>query len=190
MEVRLRQVERTDLAQLRDWRNQEQIRMRAREYRMLNMDHQISWFDQIQTSSRTEMFVILVGEESALEWAGMHWTPVGVCGLCHIDWINRHAEVSIYIGPEEWQHKGVGTEVLHLLAKKAFSEFNLIRLWAEVYQFNESSVRLFEKCGYTREGTLRNHIIRGGIYTEELGWETCFYDAHIYGLLREDFVQD
>lgn len=163
MQVNLRQIEQEDLKQLRDWRNLDELRQFFREYRLLNMVDQQKWFDYITTCSDVEMFGVVVND-----------SLIGICGLTHISWVNRTSEVSILLAPE-CQRQGTGAQVLELLAHKAFNEFNLHRLWAEIYAFNTVSVRLFETAGYKREGVLHNHIFKNGTH----------HDSLIYGLLRD-----
>lgn len=47
--VKLRQIEESDLAKLRDWANSPYIRVYAREYRPLNMLNQKRWLDSFLT---------------------------------------------------------------------------------------------------------------------------------------------
>lgn len=158
MTIRLRALEEWDLPQLRDWRNDDALRSACREYRLLNMVNQRDWFDYISRSHKVEMFGIEVDEALA-----------GVCGLCNIDWVNRSAEVSLYAQDPDATHRA-----LELLKEKAFDEFNLHRLWVEIYEFHTTKIALLEENGYTLEGKLRAAVFKKGRY----------YDSLIYGLLR------
>lgn len=168
MKVRLREIEVYDLEQLKNWRNSPVIRRRTREYRLLNMEDQRKWFKRVSEDRNTAMFGIEVSTDR-------FWILVGVCGLCSIDWIGRKAEVSIYIGNEDYRHRGVGTKVLMLLENKAFDEYNLRKLYAEVYSNNYIGEELFEKCGYVKEGILQEHVFKDG----------CYLDSTMYALSRE-----
>jgi len=165
MKVKLTQIEKAYLLRMRDWRNDNELRSRTREYSLLNMVNQEDWFEKVSRDRNNEMFAIHCE-------AGF----IGVCGLCHIDWLNGTAEVSIYIGDSKQRGKGFGTEVLGLLKEKAFDEFNLHKLYAEIYSNNPASIALFEKSGYTLEGTLRKHVYKCGEYRDSL----------MYGLLKDD----
>jgi len=166
--IRLRPLEREDLRQLRDWRNDPEIFSRVREYRYLNMENQEAWFDSLRDDRKTIMFG--VDEDICSEL-------IGVCGLTNIDWIARKAEVSIYIGNEDFRGKGRGRPILDLLAQYAFDECNLNRLWAEVFLNNEIGQKLFKSAGYQEEGRLRDHAFKGGEY----------WSSFIYGLLKEEW---
>lgn len=162
MEVRLVALEQTDLRQLQVWRNDDRLRHGFREYRLLSMINQCDWFNRISSSDKVEMFGIEV--DGAL---------VGVCGLCNINWVNGTAEISRYVAPE-YQGKGISVQALTLLRQRAFEEFNLRRLWAEVYSFRTENIARLEQCGYILEGRMRKHVFKQGQY----------HDSLIYGLLR------
>ena len=162
MQIELCQLEQGNLATLRDWRNQPNIRERCREYRLLNMLNQERWWEQMTLDPHIEMFGIRVPN-----------VLVGVCGLTSIHWVNRTAEVSIYVGHEDFQRKGIGLAALKALESKAFGQFNLHRLWAETYSFNGPAIGLFEKAGYVLEGTMKAHVF----------WRGRYWDSLLYGLV-------
>ena len=74
-------------------------------------------------------------------------------------------------------HKGVGTEAVRQMVETAFRRRSFDRLTAIVYHPNRASARMVEKVGFVLEVTLRRTVSKGdGVY----------YDALVYGLLRED----
>ena len=57
--ISLYAIEREDLQQLRDWRNNPEFRKHFREYRELNMHQQEIWFDEkVVKDNSTLMFSI------------------------------------------------------------------------------------------------------------------------------------
>ncbi len=172
--IRFRPLEREDLKQLRDWRNDPEIFSRVREYRYLNMENQEAWFNSLRDDRKTVMFgIVYDGMERVNDF-------IGVCGLINIDWIGRKAEVSIYIGDKSYRQKGLGIEILNALAKYAFNECNLNRLWAEVYESNQAGRRLFMKAGYEEEGVLLSHAYKNGRYQ----------NSHIYRMLSDEWQEN
>lgn len=157
MAVHLRAIEERALPLLRDWRNSEELRHTFREHRLLNMLNQQDWLARVSRDPSVEMFGIYQID-----------MLVGVCGLCNINWVNRTAEVSILV---KEKHARLVMKELH---QKAFEEYNLHRLWAEVYEFDLAKIALLEKHGYAQEGRLREHVFKLGKY----------HDSLIYGLLR------
>jgi len=53
------------------------------------------------------------------------------------------------------QNKGYGTEALKAMTDFCFKNTELKRLWTKVDVRNISSVKMLEKCGYTKEGLIR-----------------------------------
>ena len=157
MSLRFRPIEREDLVYLQAWRNLPEIRNRCREYRLLSMENQINWFESLVDDKSVCMFA--VESESHL---------IGVCGLIGINWVDRHAELSIYVGPEVARRTGNGKEIVGKLLEIAFTELNLNRIWLECYEFNQTGLRLFESCGFITEGILKNHVFKMGKYCSSI----------------------
>ena len=163
-----RALEVEDLRQLRDWRNTDFVRETCREYRLLNMEHQKKWFDSLFKTPPDNIVFGIENKKGKL---------IGVCGLTWIDWKNRNAEVSTYIGEKEWQKKGAATDSLKALIKYGFETLNLHRIYAIIFEFNKSSIKLFERCGFEFEGKHREaHFIKGR-----------YWDELVYGMLHEEY---
>src|SRR5581483_8277532 len=75
---------------------------------------------------------------------------------------------------EQWQAKGVGTALMQAGLDLADNWLNLVRLQLEVYTDNEPAIRLYERFGFEREGTLRMDAFRDGKYA----------DSYVMGRLR------
>lgn len=143
--VGLRAIEKSDLPKLMDWRNQPEYRRFFREYRELNSTNQQGWFDSkvIQDKS-TEMFAIVELETGEL---------IGACGLCYIDWINRNADFSIYIGKDNlYIDKKYAIDAAKRMIKYGYEELNLHRFWSEIYDFDEAKKEMFNTLGFEFEG--------------------------------------
>lgn len=109
--IGLRQLEREDLPQLRDWRNSLEIRAKTREFAPLNMLNQERW-RQTLVDKRDIMFGICLLENYDEKL-------IGVNGIVHIDWKNRSGEYSIYIGEENCRGKGYSRESDYLAFRYA-----------------------------------------------------------------------
>lgn len=146
--VGLRAIAKEDLPILMSWRNQPSFRKYFREYRELNSVQQESWFENHVINDRnTEMFSIVELSTGDI---------IGACGLCYIDWINRNADFSIYIGKDNVYIDDIyAIEASKLMMKYAFEELNLHRLWSEIYSFDEKKKKMFAKLGFALEGEHR-----------------------------------
>jgi len=76
---------------------------------------------------------------------------------------------------DDWQGKGAGTALMQAAIDLADRWLNLTRLELEVYTDNEPAIRLYEKFGFTIEGTLAQHSFRDGRYV----------DSHVMARLRK-----
>lgn len=88
---------------------------------------------------------------------------------------DRMASVAIRLAAAR-QGKGFGTETLSAMTKFCFEKTELQRLWTEVDVRNIPSQKMLEKCGFVREG-----LIRQGKMVN------TWCDYYIYGLLRDEF---
>lgn len=100
---------------------------------------------------------------------------IGMVNLDGLDWPNGHAEVGIALTEPSERGRGLAAEALTLLIRYAFDELALHRIWARVIEDNQPSLHLFETLGFQREGRLRQHVRRRGIYR----------DMIVFGLLNE-----
>jgi ribosomal-protein-alanine N-acetyltransferase len=89
---------------------------------------------------------------------------------------DRMASVAIRLAPAR-HGMGFGTEALSAMTRFCFANTELKRLWAEVDVRNIPSQRMLEKCGYQREG-----LIRQGKMV------STWCDYFIYGMLATDQV--
>lgn len=80
---------------------------------------------------------------------------LGNIGFHNIDWKNRNAEVGIVIGKKEYWDKRYGTDAMYTLLDFAFSRMNLHKICLSVFDFNLGATRSYQKCGFKKEGNLR-----------------------------------
>lgn len=88
---------------------------------------------------------------------------VGRCGFIRVDWKNRLAELGILLDARH-HGKGYGTDAVRVLCAFGFGELNLHKIKATVFDFNAPALRCYEKCGFAREGVLKNELFREGAY--------------------------
>ncbi len=67
---------------------------------------------------------------------------------------------------------------MNVLIRFIFNEMNINKIKLHVYSFNERAIRCYEKCGFIKEGVLRQELYRDGRY----------YDTIVMGLLKEDYI--
>lgn len=102
---------------------------------------------------------------------------VGAVGLI-LDPANDAAELGYWIGRKYWG-RGYATESARAVVAWAFDTLAIHRVHAGHFPRNPASGRVLRKLGMRHEGTLRQHVKKGGGYL----------DLEKYGLLRGE-LQD
>ena len=80
---------------------------------------------------------------------------------------HRTAEIGYWISESMWG-KGMMTEAIGSLVSVAFERYPIERLQAGIFSNNPASMRVLEKCGFSREAVHRNAIIKNGIILDEV----------------------
>lgn len=81
----------------------------------------------------------------------------------------KSAEVGYWVGEEYWG-QGIATEAVRLMTEYAFYYFDLLRLYAEVFENNKASMRVLEKNGYYLEGVRRKAVFKNEILMDDYIW--------------------
>lgn len=167
--IRFRPLEEDDLPKLRDWRNSTHVKRTTREYRLLNMFNQQSWFESLHanTPPKDIMFGI-INKKNQL---------IGVCGLTYIDWKNRKSEISVYLDGRDWQKRKETKDAIILLISYGFGEIGLHKVFAEVYSFVKETIDLYESLDFHKDGIIRHNVWRNGKW----------WDSYMYSKLETEF---
>jgi RimJ/RimL family protein N-acetyltransferase len=165
----LRAIERSDLATLLAWRNKPELRRYFREYRELSDADQERWYDNIiLRDPSVRMFSIVERANGRL---------LGACGLCYINWVDRSADLSIYLGADDlYIDEKFAPDAARRLIRYGFEELGLHRVWAEIYSIDEKKQKFFADLGFSLDGRHR-----------QTHWtEGQWVDSLFYGLLVTD----
>lgn len=157
MKIQLRAVEPEDLDALRKWRNE--LKEYYREYRFINELHQKRWYESLPDNNNCLHYAIDVYE--------IGWQLIGSCNLSNIDWLNKHAELGIYIGDSEWRGKGAGLAAMMELHRIAFHELDMNTMRLEVFSFNPA-VSFYIKFGYKEIGRYREAQFYKGKFEDSI----------------------
>lgn len=172
--ISLRAISTEDLPLLMEWRNRPHYRQYFREYKELNLQNQQAWFENsVLKDKNTIMFTIVLNDKDH--------TPIGCCGLCYINWVNRFADLSLYIGHNDAyiDKEGYAEEACRLLFEYGFGELALHKIWTEIYEFDAPKNDLYLQLGFHQDGLLREN------YFHENKW----HNSRILSLLASDFYK-
>ena len=89
----------------------------------------------------------------------------------HTDVERVSAEIGYWLGQPHWG-RGIATEALRAVTAEAFKRFEITRLYAVPFADHLASVRVLEKCGYVREGLMRQSAIKEGKIRDQLLFAT------------------
>ena len=103
-------------------------------------------------------------------------TVVGAAEVNIRDLIDRKGEIGYVVNPFYWG-RGYATEAATLLLQFGFEKLGLHRIYATCDPRNIGSIKVLEKIGMTREGTIRDDFLMGS------GWR----DSHFYGILEHEW---
>ena len=101
----------------------------------------------------------------AIEFKGVY---VGNIGLHKkTDVYRMGAEIGYFLGEPYW-NMGIMSRAVILVCDYGFRELELIRIDTGIFEYNPASMRVLEKCGFTREAVFKNSVIKMGKIWDEI----------------------
>lgn len=120
------------------------------------------------------------GEDDVFRWqiVDREGQVVGTINTHSINRRNGTFSYGLAIKRSE-QRKGYAAEAIEIVLRYYFLELRYQKCTVDVYAFNEPSIRLHERLGFTLEGRLRRMIFTNGQYHDDL----------MYGITAEEFLK-
>lgn len=128
---------------------------------------QIQWYEQLEKNRNILRGIVALKDDSK---------AIGTVILSDIDHKNGTAQIHIKMTAGEARGKGYGTDAVKTLVGYAFRELRLNCIYAEILSYNTPSVKLFEKCGFQKDGVLRARVYKNG----------QFVNVYSYSVLKDD----
>jgi RimJ/RimL family protein N-acetyltransferase len=166
--VRLRPIEMDDIGKLYEW------------HQDLELESLTGWMPRMSRARFERRYEDLVREPPEdLVLFGIEYDGrlVGYVELAEISRINRRAAIGFVVAERQVRRRGIGRTAVILMLDYAFALEDVDRVYAEVFSFNEPSLRLLEQVGFQREGRLRQHVVHQGRRQ----------DVIMLGMLRDEF---
>jgi [ribosomal protein S5]-alanine N-acetyltransferase len=83
-------------------------------------------------------------------------------------WVRCNAEMGYWIGQAHWG-KGITSEAVRLVTQWAWLHRpEITRIYAPIFAWNEGSQAVVRKCGYEREGVMRQSAIKDGVVIDRV----------------------
>lgn len=90
-----------------------------------------------------------------------------------LDQRHKRAELSYWLAEPFW-NRSIVTEAAKALIDFSFDKLGLHKVTAHYMKGNPASGKVMEKCGMKKEGELKEHMLKNGV----------FHDIELYGLTR------
>ncbi len=146
---------KTDLENVTKWINDREVVQYLQAFLPKTFQEEKEWLSR----KNDEKNIVLAIETTK----GIH---IGSLGLHNIDSIHRVVTFGIMIGEKEYWGKRYGTEALMLLLEYAFNTLNLRKVCLDVFAFNNRAKKVYEKCGFKKEGVMKEHHYVNGKYID------------------------
>ncbi len=127
----------------------------------------------------------------AADWAAHKCFFIGIFEKASNQWVGQ-----VYIGPTNWdlpeftigyaadanyEGKGFITEAIRAVLRMLFIDMRAHRIQSDCHENNIRSWRLLERCGFKREGHLREN---------KRNPDGSFHGDYLYGLLQREFERN
>lgn len=131
-----------------------------------DIDKHTTWFMNALSDQSKSLWVV-----EALK------NDIGLVWLEDISEKNSKAEFGFYIGEEVSLNTGAAIFAEHFILDYAFHRLGLNKVYCETLAYNDSVLTLHQKFGFQKDGTLRQHVEKNGI----------FHDVVVMSILQEEF---
>jgi len=85
------------------------------------------------------------------------------------DVYRKTAEIGYFIGEEYWG-KGVATEAIKQMVNYLQKKFDIVRIYAEVFDFNKASMKALEKNGFYLECIRKKAAFKNNMIVDDCVW--------------------
>lgn len=164
--MEIKKLKYKDLATRVNWMNNPKVYKNMHFQVPVTIENTLRWFENIQNNVNRLDFAF---------WENQELVAMG--GLTGLDGDTLKAELYIFVNPTI-QLKGIGTQATRLLCDYGFSNMGLNKIFLITNEDNIAAQKVYEKCGFVKEGQLRNEYKTS---------EGIFMDRIYYGLLKSEW---
>lgn len=169
---KLRELNEKDITIINKWRRKrELINYLGAPFRYINKKVDYEWYNNyLKNRDSTIRCSIVDNKETKL---------YGVITLSNIDRLNQTSVLHIMIGDKENRGKGIGKFAVEGILRHAFEDINLNRIELTLLKSNERAYKLYQSCGFKKEGVKREAVFKNGEYK----------DMIMMGIIKKDYFE-
>lgn len=167
--VKLRHIEAHELDNVIQLLNDIQLRGEFLRTAMVSPSRIRQEYTASGLASESSERLLIVNEHDAIIGTIDHFTTVPY---------STAREIGIFIFDPLARRKGYATEAMRLLITYLFESSTINRVEVRMDTRNVASEQLALRCGFTKEGTLRQSMFVRGAYV----------DTYLYALLRQEWA--
>ncbi len=157
--IELRLLRKEDTSVTWQWRNQAAVRDHFSGHPFsVTKEQEEAWFEN-QVRNNESLVAFAVCRTNDLRITGMTF-------LKHINSLHRQAEFAILID-EHSKGEGIGKEACRKTLQYAFNKLNLHRVYLKVRTDNIPAIKVYEFCGFKREGELRDDVYKNNSFRNQ-----------------------
>lgn len=153
MELKLVPLNREYLEFVRTVRNDPEVNKYLFTDAHISREEQERWYRRQLRDEKSLVFIALAD------------VPIGYCQLKNIDHANHSCELGFCVAPKH-QGRGYGVTLVSELITYATDKLSMHRLYLEVFADNEKVIKLYESCGFSKEGILQDKIFKDGKFRD------------------------
>ncbi|OPX18985.1 MAG: hypothetical protein BZ151_11740 [Desulfobacca sp. 4484_104] len=143
--VQLRLISQKEIELIRQWRNQDHIRVWFKYAEIISPAKHKAWWEAYQQRDNDLMFII---------WQKAQTRPIGTVALYDIDLNAGSAEFGrLLIAAADHRGKGLAQEASQVLIDWARQELSLTRIYLEVHMHNAPAIAIYKKLGFSELGS-------------------------------------
>lgn len=159
----IRPMSLKDIEMVLEWRNHPAVRRFMFSQAEISIAEHRAWYEKCSKDPRRHL---LIYEEENLPLGFMNVSESLEGGI---------AEWSFHVSPSA--PKGTGTKLGMSALSYSFSILNLHKIFGQVLEYNDRSIKLHQRLKFSQEGVLRDQFYDGHGY----------YSVYCFGLIRADW---
>lgn len=155
----LRPLRKTDALRLTELADNEKISRNLRD-----------GFPNPYTLTDAENFLQSFSNQDPVTFFGIDFNGEYVGNISLVpgqDVYRKSAEIGYFIGEAYW-NKGIVTTAVNLISEYGFAHLGIIRIQTGVFEYNEASIHVLEKCGFVKEAVFRKSVFKQGKLWDEV----------------------